>query len=257
MKTGEIKHLPTFAMSQDPLEAHFGRIRARGGNNDNPTTQQFKSAFRKTLIHKEITASLHANCMDKLNIFYVKSTSKPVGNIEEMNEMLLENIEPFCDSDYLLDACNEATMCRIAGDIEHIIRSKGRFNCDQCLQVLNENIKVSTEIIRKERYPPPCVSTVYICKVASKYLNIYKNQFKFDHEYLMSIIHQEIKKNEMNIFSKTNFENHESHRDYFITCIAEEFIRIQATEYAKMRTLEEKRKMLRNKMKKMNHVNGE
>lgn len=46
VEPGLIKSLPTFRLSQDPLESLFGRIRTLNGNNDNPNVTQFTSAFR-------------------------------------------------------------------------------------------------------------------------------------------------------------------------------------------------------------------
>lgn len=74
LDTGLIESVPTFYMSQDPLETFFGRVRSLNGNNDNPNVEQFSSALRKLLIHNEIVSSDLSNCTDQLNILTVSSS---------------------------------------------------------------------------------------------------------------------------------------------------------------------------------------
>lgn len=41
LREDDVKFVLSEKFSQDPLEEHFGRQRRRGGNNENPTYQQF------------------------------------------------------------------------------------------------------------------------------------------------------------------------------------------------------------------------
>jgi hypothetical protein len=49
VKKGEMNYLLTFKLSQDPLENFFSSIRMSCGNNNNPSSIQFKSAFQSLL----------------------------------------------------------------------------------------------------------------------------------------------------------------------------------------------------------------
>jgi len=49
VKNGELKFLVTFKLSQDPLENFFSSIRMACGDNNNPTSIQFKAAFQSLL----------------------------------------------------------------------------------------------------------------------------------------------------------------------------------------------------------------
>jgi hypothetical protein len=49
VKSGDLKFILTFKLSQDPLENFFSSIRMSCGNNNNPTSIQFKSAFQSLL----------------------------------------------------------------------------------------------------------------------------------------------------------------------------------------------------------------
>lgn len=159
-----------------------------------------------------------------------------------------EDIENFCSNDYLLDGCKEATLCKIAGNIEHTIRTKGVFSCRLCLNVFNENDCVSDSIIKNNGSAPPCVSTVHVCKIADKYLNVFKEHLLFNHERLLEIVIEET--NFEVVFSKTDFSIHEEHKLFFVQCIVSEFIRIRATEIAKEITLDLQKKKSQQQSKK-------
>jgi hypothetical protein len=49
VKEGDLDFILTFKLSQDPLENFFSSIRMSCGNNNNPTSIQFKSAFQSLL----------------------------------------------------------------------------------------------------------------------------------------------------------------------------------------------------------------
>lgn len=90
VRSDVLKQITTYSLGQDSLESFFGRMRSKCGNNDNPTVEQFKSAYRKTLVNKEITSSTFANCQDNLNIFFVPST-KPKNGALRQKKILLPN----------------------------------------------------------------------------------------------------------------------------------------------------------------------
>lgn len=68
-----LSNVPVHLLNQDPLECFFGRLRAFPslGCNDNPTVIQFNSAYRKNVVKTEISSSVFANCLDKLDIIYM------------------------------------------------------------------------------------------------------------------------------------------------------------------------------------------
>lgn len=256
---GELDQIPTFNMSQDPLESFFGRVRSKCGNNDNPTVEQFKSAYRKILVNKEIAASIHANCKDKLNIFFVSST----GNIKasqaetELDELHvdIDTADPFTYNDNVLDAYEEATVCQIASDIEKKIRLMANFQCEFYMNVLNENEKVSIDIFEKEEEQfRPCISTVFICRVAKKYLDIFKNKIAFDYARLIITIKKQMRYKIM--FEGSDFSSHCDHKEYLVNYIIEEFIRIRATYIARDLTMNEYNKVLKHRLNKKMKLRG-
>lgn len=59
-----LKFLLTFKLSQDHLETLFSLIRSMGGCNDNPNCVQFKRSMKGILMHNELKASVHGNCIN-------------------------------------------------------------------------------------------------------------------------------------------------------------------------------------------------
>lgn len=58
-----IEYLLSYKLSQDHLETFFSSVRQRGGFNNNPTSKQFQIAYKKLLIHNEISGSQYGNCI--------------------------------------------------------------------------------------------------------------------------------------------------------------------------------------------------
>ena len=73
-----LKYILAYKFSQDHLQVFFSAIRSRGGHNNNPTARQFESAYKRLLIHCEVTGSQNANCLDQIliSILTVSSNRK-------------------------------------------------------------------------------------------------------------------------------------------------------------------------------------
>lgn len=69
-----LRYLPLYKTSQDHLERLFGYVRARGGHNNNPKTQQFTATFKRILLHSELSESSTGNTLvlDKTVMFNVR-----------------------------------------------------------------------------------------------------------------------------------------------------------------------------------------
>lgn len=257
VETDLIDGIPTFQISQDLLESFFGRIRSLNGCSDNPTVTQFTSAFRKLLIHNEITSSDFANCEDNLSIFSVssrrKTHQKENDDLPTPDDEVFEAMEeiPINENNFLMDCCEELTISSIASSIEKKIQLSGRFECE-CVNVLKLNEKVSGLTVGETI--APCLSTLYACKIANTCFNQCRNQLTFNYDALL-----------IRVLECLDFENiftdyfmcDESHKIGFIKYIVEEFIRLQATYIAKNITLVEQKVMCRNFLKKKIHFLGQ
>lgn len=249
--TSKLESIPTFHLSQDPLESFFGRVRSKCGFCTNPTIDQFKSAYRIISINSEITSSHFANCADNLDIFTVSSAKKTSSqDVDTEKDIIFEEVSP---NDILLDPCKEATIVKIASDIETGIH-KANFKCSQCLDVLNENDKISDDVnVLKHIQSPPCHSTVHICKIADKYLNIFMKR-EYDYNRLFLSVVNAIES--QNMYPSTDFSTHPTHEDFFVQHIAEEYIRRKSNYIAESRTLEERMARSKNRLRKIRHFQG-
>jgi len=110
-----LKYIPMYKISQDHLELIFGNIRSCGGYNNNPTVQQFKSAFKKLIIHTEIKEGNTGNCipLEEISILNISSNLKQSKNpVNIINETANENSQKwfsnlddtaYIDHDYCLE----------------------------------------------------------------------------------------------------------------------------------------------------------
>jgi len=80
IKTDHMDFILSYKISQDYIEMFFSVIRSRGGFCSNPTASQFESAYKRLLIHTEITTSIQANYMrlDETEILTVTSSSQRI-----------------------------------------------------------------------------------------------------------------------------------------------------------------------------------
>lgn len=261
VESGIMDYLTTFVFSQDHVESFFGRIRSLNGFNDNPTIEQFCAAFRKIVVNNEIKCSVLSNCVDSLNILNVSSFRKsiqPIPNDEKITEFeaILDN-DQHCEDkteiencEYLLDDLESASVAYTAGWIEMKIESSNRFLCDQCMNVFEENDKID-DGIQSSKSRIPCKTTFKICRTAHQFIKIFEKDPDYKYTRLLYDVMREI--DFANAFSRTNFQEHESHKYYFIKPIVEEYIRIQVIYTAKKVTLKEQKVMLRKKLLKIIH----
>lgn len=267
VETGLMNCLPTFKFSQDHVESFFGRIRSKGGYNDNPTVEQFCSAFRRIVINNEITSSELSNCKDSLNILYVSSRRPKLAPVQSSAHEQLPEYDEFLaniqhvagkeeiDScNYLLDNLEDTSIAHTAGWIENKIETSGCFLCTECVNVFHDNDQVN-DGIKTAKSQSPCRTTYKICGIAHRHVKVFETNKKFNYNKLLSNVMMEI--DFKTAYSKTNFEGHESHKYYFIKTIVEEYIRAQANYIAKRVTLVEQKKMLRSKLKKLVHFHNQ
>jgi len=78
-------------MSQDHLELFFGTIRSCGGYNNNSTSRQFISAYKKILIHAKIREHGMGNCvpLQDINILKCSSNTSNKINMNDTNNNIL------------------------------------------------------------------------------------------------------------------------------------------------------------------------
>lgn len=251
-------YLPTRKLNQDLLESFFGRIRSCLGFNDNPTVQQFGAAFRKIIINNDIKTSELANCQDILSLDILSVSSKRKNqNANHTLESEKENangLKNAGNNNYVLNDLEAVSVAHLAGLIETKIVEKARFSCAGCLKIFAENDKIAHSS-QSQLNNVPCQSTFDICSIAFKHVQKLAVDSSYTYEELLNDISSEFDIN--TAFARTSFERHEDHKEYFVTFIAEEYIRAQANYIAKKVTLQEQEILLGNRAKKIRQSNGQ
>lgn len=210
------------------------------------------------MVNNEIQSSDLSNCRDQLNILTISSfKTKDPEKIENENddhdqdtsEITSFRKEVFCTNDNLLNVFQDSTVVRMAAEIEKKIKFVARFECDDCMNVLDDNEKIFSTC---HKYAP-CLSTVLIGKVVYKFVNLFKNKKNISYKILLECILNNI--DDANIFS--DFVCGNDHKKYFIDFISQDFIRMQTVYIAKTETLNEQNEMLRKKLRKTVHFSGQ
>lgn len=266
-----MENISTHSISQDHLEIFFGKVRSLNGYNNNPTCQQFNAAVRKLLANTTILYSKYGNCaiVDSNSTHY--AVHNPYSNISMITSrrstinsnnqcddvsgdeieslyMQLAQIQSLENGNNYTDL-SDMTVAHIAGIIENRIFNSGRFDCEDCKTVLNDDPKICQPFLNSSGIRKPCRSTFKICTAADHFLKleILKGQFNINviHRGIISSLDYE------EIFCAANFENHPEHKLYMMKHILSEYVRIKGVYLAKTYTFKEKQNSMRQKLSKL------
>lgn len=273
--SGILSSLPTFYITQDPLESFFSRVRSLHGCNDNPTVQQLKSAVRKLLFLNEITSSELANCEDNLNVLTVTSAKiNRLPLLEDQNSIDFIDFQE-SEDDEAINVANwaieteefmqdlgtvkskeDATIAFFAGSVERRIESS-RMDCAFCQNVFKENDKIDGTFVENPKAPRPCKSTFFICKCTHEIFDKGRMHPQFNYSIILSSIKRAI--SNQNLFSQSKFDHEEGefHKECYIDGIIDEYVRIYGTYIARCLTLEQQQLMLRSRNKRTTIFSGQ
>ncbi|KAH9380944.1 hypothetical protein HPB48_008395 [Haemaphysalis longicornis] len=179
-----LKYVPGHKICQDHLELFFGLIRSHGGHNDNPTTQQFRSAFKKVVVQNQLSDASTGNCLPLENIAVLScSSAAPASGAEVLNattqrKRLLddESIEqsgaPFSDHNYTINVDHitewgARTITHVAGYVAFKLEDK--LSCEECTAALFSAEPSAAAYLFKRRKSRgglryPSESAIAICK---------------------------------------------------------------------------------------------
>ena len=170
------KFFMTYKLSQDNLELFFGKIRSHLGWNNNPTCRQFAAAYKKLLMHNDISTVLTGNCLaitDNLPIILsVPSTptSKKTNTVSQMfvNELNGRSIDSY-DVEIDVESLDMIGECVLGCDflLINVVSYIAGFVCYQlrkkirCVTCLDALISGSNE---RPRYPNSHEFLKFKCK---------------------------------------------------------------------------------------------
>ena len=159
---GPLDFLLTFKFSQDHIELLFCSLRTRFGSNNNPSAKEFQHAYKRLLLHQEITGK-HGNCIIDNDAFLLPVNLPPLKNQSELKPFPdFKNYNwllPFeSDHDYSvlshwpnLSEFQSAVIEYIAGFcVKMAIKS---ITCPQCLKaVIQQGTEKNFKLVnRKDR----------------------------------------------------------------------------------------------------------
>lgn len=165
-----LKFLLTYKLSQDHLEMFFAAIRRRGGFSNNPTAWQFEQAYKRLLVHAEITSPDSANCLaqDSTSILNVSSkteiVSKSLDQLYEEEDIASDNLEEF--NVHYANLLNCMYICDVIEYIAGFVSRKliKTLNCNECARALISSDSLCMLLNRKNRGG--------LCKASKDVINI-------------------------------------------------------------------------------------
>lgn len=192
--------------------------------------------------------------------------------LEELGELEdyghIDGIEMSC---HMMDGTTASSIAYIAQMIEKKIESQV-FYCDCCKLVFSENKKLDDNSICFIESKRPCSGTFYVCKIVDRFMKLYKpkwyrevdtsntsesddNNYGKDFRVLYYMIFKEI--DFSRIFEESDFAGHEEHKFHLVKCIVQEFIRIKTSQVSKQLTLSQYDQLLRSKLTRWIHLQGQ
>lgn len=167
----------------------FSAIRSRGGFCNNPTASQFESAYKRLLIHTEITTSIQANCMclDETEILTVTSSSLRIESDsleyfciaaididEEEDTSMFLHLEQSQYTSYLMD-----TTQYISGFVVRKITKI--IKCQECAEVISESSNTQTPLIdlkTRGGLIRPNDDVTELCRIGENVFRIHQHTFQ-------------------------------------------------------------------------------
>ncbi|KAE8744258.1 hypothetical protein FOCC_FOCC009074, partial [Frankliniella occidentalis] len=156
VRSGQMKFLLTYRLSQDHLETFFCKVRQRHGCDNNPSAMQFKGSYKRLLLGAEVQGSKAANVIQQeviplLNAQEMRKAVKTKKMIKKEKEQehrkrhvesLVTLADHFsnCSVPNLasLDKITSATVCYIAGFVVKRISELSR--CSLCKGALESEL---------------------------------------------------------------------------------------------------------------------
>lgn len=280
VENGPLNIFHCFQFSQDHLENFFSLIRNCQGRNDNPSTIEFRSAFRKLLVCHPIITSRGSNVItNATGILTVSSknvTRKHTSAVSQPAQSQGYEIE----ADYfslLQDELNEMdpydhhVVAYIALTVqEKFVRKmkncKYKYQCPDCINLLlssDGNIRdelLAMKVINLQ----PKESTVNIIIITNAIMKLISEQRMQGNDYdaVWKAIYNNLHID--NLYINENFNQHDhnlvqplGHKDEFIIHLIKMYMNLKSQKIGHKITDEERGELIRNRNKKNVHNAGQ
>lgn len=255
-----------FQFCQDHLETFFSLIREALGANNNPTTEQFKSAFRKLLICTPNLSAKGTNCLTSaIHLLTVSSAQQPICQPKTHQTPLpidvssvIERIHNDLDYNTLIHAemddyerhLNAYLASTIETNIIKKIMARPISKCSDCLHAFSENVKIEDSFLKKKSQTSnivqPCRSTVNIIVASNAIMKILQSIGHIDFNIVLRAILPCLDID--SLFDSSDFIEHQnegrvsitlSHKEEFICNILREYMHLKSKKICDRITAEE------------------
>nr|CAH7721060.1 unnamed protein product [Callosobruchus chinensis] len=184
----KLKYILTNKLSQDHLELFFGAIRGKGGFNNNPSVRHFESAYKRLLIHTEVTGPRTGNITvdDRLTILSCGSgreiTTTDNGDdllntkeYLEFEQSVKDNLAVYQSSSFAwnLTVYTENVVQYISGFVVKTL--KKCVTCAKCTKIL-ESATVISSLQKRKQYGNLVKASdlvINVCTAAEKYFRFF------------------------------------------------------------------------------------
>ncbi|KAF0701563.1 Uncharacterized protein FWK35_00038328 [Aphis craccivora] len=243
-----MEYVLSYKMSQDHLETFFSAMRSRGGYNNNPSAKEFKTSYKKLLVHHHVSGSQYGNCLPE-SMFTTKQNIIPDSIIQDTDTDSIDSEQDFGfqnDHDYFHTHFNvSAFVENITEYISGFIAKKAlkQINCDVCKGYLVDNKTNNILINIKDRnnaLTKPSKDVFYLCSVSEKWIrckqvkDMYKNNFinklylQIKNDVYRSVFNTSTM--DTHISGQTSFTNH---KEQLISIIINTYITLRLRSIAK------------------------
>lgn len=143
----DYRYLLTYKYSQDHVEMFFSKIRQRNGWNNNPTSEQFRSALKSLMLSSTVSPSRHGNAVpldDTVELVLSPTTDKAeTANTLQIDAELM-NADSDLHSTLMTDTdWRQSCLFYTAGFVAK--RTEKNLKCRQCSSALFDSACVSPQ----------------------------------------------------------------------------------------------------------------
>lgn len=245
-----LKYLLTYKLSQDHLELFFGCVRSKGGYNNNPTARQFEAAYKRLIVHSQISATDTGNAinLESISILTCGSannilSSEHADSIKKSDEAIMKSV--FMDMEKFEFSTSTAwDLTPYAEDIVgyisgYVVRTLEKcISCRKCLDLLKNDIDVS--LLQKRKTYGKLIRAsqlvIDVCKEGEKFFKFFHKTTNILNKQVEHLLPVLINQTMQNISSTIldHFENHlydgnfiDGHSDQLIKIILKNYFRIR------------------------------
>ncbi|CAH2003260.1 unnamed protein product [Acanthoscelides obtectus] len=210
-----MKYILTNKLSQDHLELFFGAIRGKGGFNNSPSARHFEAAYKRLLVHTEISGPSTGNISHSENLTILSCGSGQQVTVDEHGENLLNSKEFIDFKDAVSEDISKYSFSSSAWDLTIYAEKKVLkkcVTCSQCCSLLEGDIVISKLQQRKQYGSLVNASKVVIeiCSAAEKYFRFFHKTTNIFNKNIKNLIDILILNTLKTLSPKIlqNFENH-------------------------------------------------